>query len=358
MKILHVITSLSTGGAEKLMVDLLPRLRDVGHKVDLLVFDGKRTPFRTALEKRGINVMDCGERTSVYHPKNIIELRKIIEQYDIVHTHNSSPQFFTVIASSGKKVNLVTTEHNTNNRRRNWPGFSKIDKWMYKHYSSIICISDKAEENLRKYLKSDSDTICTIYNGIDFSKFVRAVPSKELRQNLPRNVKVITMVAAFRPQKDQDCLIMAMDQLPEEYHLFFIGEGERKKECEVHAQSTKAKDRIHFLGRCSDIPELLKASDYVVLSSHYEGLSLSSIEGMSVGKPFLASDVDGLKEVVQGAGVLFPHGDAKALADEILKLDTDPHYYKKTAEACMNRAKQFDISKMVDGYQNIYNNLL
>ena len=90
------------------------------------------------------------------------------------------------------------------------------------------------------------------------------------------------------------------------------------------------------------------------MSSHYEGLSLSSVEGMCVGKPFLASDVDGLRQVVEGAGLLFPHGDAKALADEILTLESDPEKYRQVADACLNRAKQFDIATMADNYAKIY----
>ena len=61
MKILHVITSLYTGGAEKLMVDLLPRLRDRGLDVSLLIFDGTDTPFRKAVERVGIKIYDLGK---------------------------------------------------------------------------------------------------------------------------------------------------------------------------------------------------------------------------------------------------------------------------------------------------------
>ncbi|MDE6332636.1 MAG: glycosyltransferase, partial [Muribaculaceae bacterium] len=114
-------------------------------------------------------------------------------------------------------------------------------------------------------------------------------------------------------------------------------------------------ERVHFLGVRSDIAELLKASDYVVMSSHFEGLSLSSVEGMSVGKPFLASDVDGLREVVKGYGILFPHEDSAALAAEIMKLEENREMYKSVAEACRHRAADFDIAQMVDAYSRIYN---
>jgi hypothetical protein len=74
VKILHVITSLYTGGAEKLMIDLLPRLKEKGHEVDLLLFDGTGTPFRRQAEAAGIKVMHTRIGGSVYNPINLIKL--------------------------------------------------------------------------------------------------------------------------------------------------------------------------------------------------------------------------------------------------------------------------------------------
>ena len=103
---------------------------------------------------------------------------------------------------------------------------------------------------------------------------------------------------------------------------------------------------------------MLKSADVVVMSSHWEGLSLSNIEGMSSGRPFVASDVDGLREVTKGYGVLFPHGDAEALANIIRKLHDDKAYYDEVAEKCHQRALMFDIDKMVDGYEAVYRELV
>ena len=165
------------------------------------------------------------------------------------------------------------------------------------------------------------------------------------------------MVAGFRWEKDQDTVIKALRHMPDNFHLFLAGDGIRRKELENLAASEALGNRVHFLGIRSDIPELLHAADYIVMSSHFEGLSLSSVEGMSVGKPFIASDVDGLREVVTGAGVLFPHQDAQSLANAILQLDSDENKYKSIADSCLTRAKQFDISAMADAYNECYKTL-
>lgn len=357
MRILHVITSLRTGGAEKLMVDLLPRLKKKGYEVDLLLFDGTDTPFRRQVEAVGIKVMHTRVGGSVYHPINLIRLIPYLKKYDVVHTHNTAPQLFAAIGSVLCSVVLCTTEHNTSNRRRAWKWYVGIDRWMYSRYKQVICISEKAEEMLRTYIGDSNASICTVNNGVDIAKYAAAVPFTDLQQIAPGG-KVITMVAGFRWEKDQDTLIKSMAELPDEFHLFLVGEGPRRVECEQLSQVEGVAGRAHFLGLRTDIPNLLRASDYVVMSSHFEGLSLSSVEGMSVGKPFLASNVDGLREVVQGAGLLFEHQDAKGLASLIQQLAADEALYNKVANRCYIRAKQYDISKMVEGYCNVYDRLM
>lgn len=356
MKILHVITSLRTGGAEKLMVDLLPRLSETGYDVDLLLFDGTDTPFRRAAEEAGIKVIDLGKGGSVYSPIRLLKLLPFLRKYDVVHTHNTAPQLFAAIGSMLCSVVLCTTEHNTSNRRRSWKWYATIDRWMYNRYQKVICISNKAEENLRNYIGYSKAEITTVNNGIDVTKYANSQTSTLLEQIAPDSSKII-MVAGFRWEKDQDTLIRAMKHLPEKFHLFFVGDGVRRQECEQLSRNEKVDPRVHFLGIRNDVANLLHAADYVVMSSHFEGLSLSSVEGMSVGKPFLASDVDGLREVVKGAGILFPHGDSKEFANEILDLAKNKELYDTVAQRCHTRAKQFDISIMARGYSDVYKKL-
>ena len=79
---------------------------------------------------------------------------------------------------------------------------------------------------------------------------------------------------------------------------------------------------------------------------------------MASGRPFVASDVDGLRDVVSGAGVLFPHGDDMALAESIQRLCENPSYYIDVAKACQSRAKEYDISVMADKYDQLYKELM
>lgn len=345
------------GGAEKLITEITPLLRVKGYQVDVLLFNGINTDFKQNLINRGISIYEFSKSDSVYNPLYIFKLIPFFRKYDIIHTHNTAPQLYAAIGSLFSPVLLVTTEHNTSNRRRNWKWYRLIDRWMYNRYKSVICISDAAENNLKEYLGHCSAHITTIYNGVNIGNFIDAKPIEFLKKN-SINKFVIVMIAGFRHQKDQDTLIRAFEYLPKEkYELWLVGDGERRKTLELLVEDMNLRDNIIFLGIRNDIPQILKTADVVVMSSHYEGLSLSSIEGMAVGRPFIASDVDGLREITTGAGILFPHGDSKQLAKEIEHLMEDENYYNQIAERCLERAKEYDISKMIDGYECIYKNL-
>ena len=358
MKILQVITSLYTGGAEKLIVDIVPRLRQKGLEVDVCLFYGKDTSFKKQLKTCGCKIYDLSYNERYFCPIKIFKLWRIMRHYDVVHTHNTAPQLFAAIANLICKKKLVTTEHSTNSRRRNYPILKYGDKWMYGRYDSVICISEIAEKVLKEYLEVSPNApcnICTINNGIDVARFYHAQPLDRGSISSDNHRFVIVMVAGFRDAKDQETVIRAIAKLRDKrYELWLVGDGERRQAIEQYLRDEHIEDQVQLLGVRMDVPSILKAADVVVMSSHWEGLSLSNIEGMSVGKPFIASDVNGLREVTKGYGILFPHGDDEVLANEIKHLAEDRTYYSQIVTQCYERARQFDLKNMVDAYHQLY----
>lgn len=354
MRILHVITSLKTGGAEALVVNLMPQFCLLGHEVGVAVFNAEHTDLMKRLEKECPECKIYRLGNSFYNPRFIFQLIPIISKYDIIHTHNSSAQLYAVLANIFCHKIMVTTEHNTQNRKRGNRILSLIDKWMYARYDHIICISKQAEENLRSYLQNESVSlkkIVTIYNGVNIETIHSAQP---LLSEKPDKFLVV-MVAAFRPQKDHATLIKAMTRLPKEkFEAWLVGDGESRAEVERLISDLGMEDRVKMVGLRTDVPQILKTADVIVMSTHYEGLSLSNIEGMAAGKPFVASDVEGIREITKGFGILVPHEDADALAEAIKQLHDDKMYYKQIADKCYKRATQFDMSNMVSRYNDVY----
>ena len=359
MKILHIITSLRIGGAERMVSELLPRLRNRRHNVELLLFDGTRSSLYDHIEQEGIMIHTLGKGTmQMWNPLHVFRLRKFLhrKRFDIVHTHNTPCQLLAALAAGKNAPMLVTTEHNTFNRRRNWRWYAAIDRWMYGKYDYVICVGEKVKENLmaRLYKNADSANIAVVPNGVDLKRFTDSV----LYSSKKKDEYIIIMVAAFRKQKDQPTLLRAMQYLPDNYTLWFAGDGKQKKECERLVNTLGISRRVRFLGDRDDVLQLLVTADVVVLSSHYEGFGLAIVEGMATGKPVIASDVDGLHDIVAGAGLLFPHEDHKRLAELIRQVCENKEYGSEVAASCREKVMQYDIENTIYGYEKIYDKLM
>jgi glycosyltransferase involved in cell wall biosynthesis len=167
------------------------------------------------------------------------------------------------------------------------------------------------------------------------------------------------MTARFFDQKDHNTVIRAVTLLNNNVHVLFCGSGDDGiNDCRLLADKLGVGERIHFLGGRTDIPKLLKSSDIGILSSFYEGFSISLIEYMASGLPVICSNVDGSRELVKNYGVLFPVGDYNALAKEIGELLENKEYYNEIALKCYNRVQDYDENKMINNYIILYKELL
>lgn len=253
-----------------------------------------------------------------------------------------------------KSATFVYTEHSTHNRRRDKRLFKLLDKWVYSEYDHIVGISEKASSNLISYLPMLAGKVSTINNGIDIAKFTDAKPIMRAEIGLNETDFVLIQVANFRPAKDQATVIRSLKMLPKHIKAVFVGAGSNIRYCQELSKEEKVADRCLFLGKRTDIARLLKMANVVIMSSHWEGFGLAAVEGMAAGKPVVASDIDGLREVVEGAGVLFPQGDEIALADNINRLIFDHEYFLSVTDKCKIRSNYFEIEKMVDEYLKAY----
>lgn len=363
MKILFIITSLRNGGAEHLVADLLPRMKASGHDTELAIFDGSPTYLSELIAKAGITIHILGKGAmNMWNPLHIFRIRSIIKKgnFDIVHTHNSPAQILTALAGVKRMSKFVTTEHNATNRRRNvWWG-KMLDCRVYDAYHHIVCVSRQTKLNLLKHTDIDPSKISVIPNGVDTVKFATYLPRPNVEgiPNVPDGSKIIFMAGAFRKQKDQATLIRALKYLPENFILWLAGGWILRGECEKLSVDLGVSHRVFFLGQRNDIPQLLQRADILALSSHYEGMPLSAIECMASGKPFVASDVDGIREIAQGAAVLIPPGNESAWAATIKEISDNTALAASIAKNCTERAINFDIKKTLESYLSLYKKLV
>ena len=357
MRILQVITNLRVGGAEKLIVDISSIMNKMGIHVDVLLFGGENTILKNKLIEEGVSVFSLSN-DSIYNPLLIMKLIPYLKKYDIIHTHNTACQYYTAIASCfiKKDLILITTEHSTFNRRREMPLFFYLDKWMYNKYKSIIAISNEVSTSLKYFLKNNLD-VEIIYNGIDLNMYSSIDTYDNDGIDISNDI-ILTMVGGFRREKDQDTIIKSLKYLPEKCILWLVGDGVRRSELQSLAKSYDLEERVVFWGLTNDIPQILRSSHIVILSSHWEGFGLAAVEGMASRKPVVASDVMGLNSVVSNAGLLFENGNAKDLANKVLLLINNKEEYNKIKEKCYARSKLYDINSTVNKYVELYCNVL
>lgn len=357
MKILHVIPSLATGGAEKLLVDLLPRLLKDGYEVDAAIMNPRETVFMRVLESRGVRIIKLKQHRSYLCPLYLVQIARLMNEYDIIHSHLSSPQLFVAIANHFAKKTIITTEHSTSNRRRKILFLRWVERYKYNQYDVVTCITDAVRIELEAYLKKSRADMITIENGIPIDVFKGTQNNRHMVISQKEKI-VLTMVGSFREQKDQDTIVCAMAILPRsKYELWLIGDGPRRKDIEGLVARNGVEKNVVFWGVRSDIPVLLENTDVVIMSSHNEGFGLAAVEGMAAGKPVIASDVPGLADIVRGAGMLFCAGDYRDLASKIQYITTNDSEYAEMSARCMKRAQKYDISRMVVSFESLYDEI-
>lgn len=354
MKVLHIIPTLRVGGAEKLLIDTLEEMLRQGVECELIVLTNEQSFFRERLSRMNITV-HYSSCKSVYDPRNILFIRSVVRQheYDCIHTHLFSAQLFMAIvnAMSLKKLPLITTEHSTNNRRRENRLFYFFDSWMYKQYDQIIAITEGTRETLVRYLGKTEKKTVVIYNGLPLTDFQHAA-SVEQTWNPIENEVIILMVAGMRAEKDHKTLIRASHLLPENYRIVFVGDGELMHETMEYAEEHGRKS-IVFLGARSDVPSIMKASDIFVLSSNWEGFGLVVVEAAAAGLPIVASDIVGLREVVNDVnGLLFEQGNEFDLSEKIMQVTPE------ISCATSDDLEKYSITNMVSSYLELYNRII
>lgn len=359
MRLAIVNNDLGSGGAEKLIYDMSLILKnDKSLKFDIIILNSKNEIYKKELQNKGVNVISLDSKFGIYNPLHILKLISILKNYDIVHGHVFPSQYWVGLAAKvlPKNIKFITTEHNTVNGRRGKRIFKYLDSFVYKSYNKIIGITSNVKINLEEWIiiKDKDKKFEIIENGIDLKKYIKATPRKREEFGLKKEDIILTMIARFSKQKDHETLIRTIKELPSNYKLLLLGEGELKEELIKLTQKLEIKNRVQFLGFRKDGAEILKMSDIGILSSNFEGLSLSAIEVMASGCPLIASRVLGLEEMVDGVGVLYEHKNIDDFKNKILKLGTDLKYRKKIQERCIEKSKMYCLEKMTENYKKLY----
>jgi glycosyltransferase involved in cell wall biosynthesis len=187
---------------------------------------------------------------------------------------------------------------------------------------------------------------------------VKARASKnELIPSINEENFVIVSTGRFDVSKDQNTLLRAVSMI-KNVSVVLIGDGPTRLELEGFSEKLNISNRVHFLGRREDVPEILAIGDIYVQSSNWEGFGIAAVEAMASGLPIIASNVPGLCDVVGTAGLLFDAGNAEMLAQLIKQLIDDEDLRKKYAQESYMRSEAFSLNVTASKYIDLYKQLV
>ncbi|MCC6824642.1 MAG: glycosyltransferase [Acidobacteria bacterium] len=333
IRVLQLIGSFHQGGSERQAVALTRALAE----------DGRIEVRIAALNKEGILLKDIESldlddvpefRLTSFYNLNFIRQVRALSRYlrangiNVIHSHDFYSNILGMAA--GKLARLkgrIASKRETGGMRTRAQEF--VEGVAFGRANAIVANSAAVREHLiKRGVKSEK--ISVIYNGLDLGRFAQANDRQQTLAGLGLpDKKLVVAVANLRHSvKNIPMLLRAAARIKgtlPDVHFVVAGEGGLKDELAAMAASLCIGDRVHFIGRCTDVPALLDAAYACVLTSTAEGFSNSILEYMAAGKPVIATDVGGAAEAVinDETGYLVASDDDPALADKLLDLICD-----------------------------------
>jgi L-malate glycosyltransferase len=368
-RVLQFIGSFHQGGSERQAVAL----------TRLLKADATFDVFAATLNKEGVLLPEVEHLgleipefplTSFYNKNFITEVRRCARyltdnKVDLVHTHDFYTNVFGMAAATlaGGKARVASKRETGEMRSR---GQDMVERLAFGRADRVVVNSSAVREYLGKRGVPAEKTEL-IYNGLDLARFepVETVGARE-RFGLPIDptIRFVTLVANLRHRvKNVPMLLRAAARLSDldRVHFIIAGEGELLDELQAETASQGVAQRVHFTGRCDDVPTLLSISEACVLTSTAEGFSNSILEYMAAAKPVVATDVGGASEaIVEGeTGYLVASDDDLAMAVRLTELLTDEGKAARMGAAGRRRVEaKFSCPAQLASTIGLYNSLL
>ena len=367
IRILRIVSNLGVGGVQKRMVSLLPKLNKERYRIVVCSF--KSGELQRCMEQSGIPVRIVPRRFK-FDPICIYRLRSIMkkEKIDIVHTHchkpNTTGRFAAKLA--GAPI-IIANEHNVDSWKSSWQLI--LDRWLAVCSDKIIAVSEAVKNFYIESANIPDDKFEIIYNGVDLDFWQKNIPSQKIiaekrtKLGLLQDDKVVAVIGRLHPQKGHEYLLRAAKKIiPGMRNLKFliVGDGPMKESLESLLERLDIKENVVFTGKRNDIKDMLYISDFSVVSSIREGFSNVVLESMACGKPVVATDVGGNKEIIIDGenGFIVPSRDEDALADRILALADNEELTMRIGLSAKETVKNFSLSRMAYKTEKLYKELI
>lgn len=382
IKIALVIESLSTGGRERMVIDIANNLPESDYDINVILLSNDKTEQRELVAKNVIvhclpfKYNQLGGLSAIYFWfRGFFLLIKTFRKVkpDIVHTHLFFQQLLfvcTALKFSKLKSKHFHTVH-TAGLFFSGKGIINsfrllIEKLSVRFsHSYIIAISDIVYKQCQTNFSKESAMIKCIYNGVDDTKFDYRLREKVSRReyNYNNDDILVTYVARMDEGKNHATLLKAWKKINDQFpnsKLLLVGGGVLEGTLKSYARENHLYNSVNFLGNIVSVNFVLAITDIGAFPSLFEGFSIALLEKMFMKIPVVASDIPANSSLITNgfSGFLFETKSEDELAESLIKLIKSKDLRIQMGNNAYSIAKQYNLQSMISNHEKYYNSAL
>jgi glycosyltransferase involved in cell wall biosynthesis len=351
-------------GVKRLFGWMIPRFDRDRFRVSLVSLRKKDLSEET-LDTLGVDITYL-ER-SKFDPRTLPALLRIVDarHIDILHLHGYGATTFGRLAGAMRRIPTIVHEHAN---LTDTPWYQKVaDRCLEPSTDIALAVSKSTADFVIRAREVRPAKVKVVYLGVPLEEFSRTRTADEIA-DARRELGIasgelvefaIGSVTRLHESKGNSYLIDAAARVVRERpaaRFFLVGEGPLLGDLQAQASALGLRDRFVFSGFRRDVARTLSAFDLVVFPSLWEGTPLTVFETLAMGKPVVATDADGLKDVLTDGGdaIIVPRRNADALASAIVRAMDDPAGRRRLGEAARVTGQQYDIALFVRKMERLY----
>jgi glycosyltransferase involved in cell wall biosynthesis len=378
LRVLQVMEC-TIGGTRRHITDVARGLSGRGVDVHLAVATHRQPDFRETLQelaKEGCTVHEIPMRRAispVADVRQIVALQKLLRevQPQVVHTHSSKAGVLGRLASHGAGIGKrVHTPHTfaflfrqmfQPTKRRL---FFELEKQLAQMSHALVAVSASEARTFRRSGVVAPDKVHVVPNGINAGSFGGSTNLSVSEFGLDPRRPTAAIIGLLNKAKGQDLAIESLMHRPEldELQLLIVGHGEMESDLRALTRARGLEQRVAFAGFRQDVPEILLATDFVLLPSRWEGMPYIVLEAMAASRGVAATPVDGAVDLIEQGhtGWLAPMISSAAIADTLVRvLEHSPEQRVRMGQAARARVEaSFTDEIMVDRLLELYASIL
>ena len=370
VRVLHVIRA--GRGREAKHLRLLLKHLDRETFEPTVVASGLEAPaYLDTLRAMDVPVIDLPMHASLNAPEDLAAMQFLMAllrrgHFDVMHLHGHKAALVGRPAARITSTrSVVYTPHGFDFLRSHSPRARqlalRVERTLGRFTHAMICASREEADVARRLRLVPAARVHTVPDGVDFDELPQHVDNVEVRRTLGIScaTRLITMTGKLEAPKDPGTLLRASRHVlvPSPWnHIVLVGDGNLIPFCRDLARQLDVGRQVICTGYRADATAISSTSAIHILSAHDGGPTLSLLEGMAQGKPLIASDTPGIREVVSHGktGVLVPAADERFLSGALLKLIEDEDLARRLGEAAQAYVRQHHpIDRWIRGIETV-----